>query len=55
VEDLGDSVIVDLQLADAIVKMGTDRRPTAKRGDAVHLAWDPAAVHLFDPASGERR
>ena len=55
VEDLGDSVIVDLQFADTIVKMRADRRPTAKEGDAVHIAWDPAAVHLFDPASGERR
>jgi multiple sugar transport system ATP-binding protein len=55
VEDLGDSVIVDLQFGEAIVKMRTDRRPTAKEGDAVHLAWDPAAVHVFDPISGERR
>ncbi|TIR88778.1 MAG: glycerol-3-phosphate ABC transporter ATP-binding protein, partial [Mesorhizobium sp.] len=29
-------------------------RSNVKPGDAVRLAADPAALHLFDPASGAR-
>jgi ABC-type sugar transport system ATPase subunit len=54
-EDLGDTTIVDLASGDAMVKMRTDRRPAAREGDAVHLAFDAAAVHVFDAASGLRR
>jgi multiple sugar transport system ATP-binding protein/inositol-phosphate transport system ATP-binding protein len=55
VEDLGESAIVDLTVGDAIVKMRTDRRPAAREGDAVSIALDPADLHVFDPATGERR
>ena len=55
IEDLGDSAIVDLQVGEAIVKMRTDGQPTLREGDAVHLAFEPSAVHVFDPASGLRR
>ncbi|HEY1326383.1 MAG TPA: ABC transporter ATP-binding protein [Casimicrobiaceae bacterium] len=55
VEDLGESAIVDLQVGEGIVKMRTDRRPSAREGEAVHIAFEPMAVHLFDPGSGARR
>jgi ABC-type sugar transport system ATPase subunit len=55
VEDLGESAIVDLQVGEAIVKMRTDRRPAAKEGEAVHVAFDPSSLHLFDAVSGQRR
>ncbi|GAA4545773.1 sn-glycerol-3-phosphate ABC transporter ATP-binding protein UgpC [Pseudonocardia xishanensis] len=32
----------------------TDPRNPPSRGEAVHLAPDPARVHLFDPATGRR-
>ena len=54
VEDLGESVIVDLQVGDAIVKMRCERRPAAREGDEVRLALDPRALHLFDAADGTR-
>lgn len=54
VEDLGDAAIVDLAMGETIVKMRTDRRPVAQEGDAVHIAFERSAVHLFDAASGER-
>lgn len=55
VEDLGDAAILDLALGDMIVEMRTDRRPAAREGDPVLVAFGPSAVHLFDPATGERR
>ena len=55
VEDLGDSTIVDLQLGDTLVKMRTDGGAGVREGDSVHVAFDAAAVHVFDPVSGARR
>ena len=55
VEDLGDSVIVDLQAGNVAIKMRAERRPAAREGEIVHLACDPAAVHLFDRATGARQ
>ena len=55
VEDLGDSAIVDLQVGDAMVKMRAGAVPGVREGDAVRLAIEPDALHLFDPASGLRR
>jgi len=55
VEDLGDSAIVDFSAGDALIKMRTERKPAAREGELVHLAFDPAALHLFDPRTGARR
>jgi ABC-type sugar transport system ATPase subunit len=55
VEDLGDTVIVDLRLGAAAMKMRTSATPGVGEGDAVQLALDPAALHLFDLDSGMRR
>jgi multiple sugar transport system ATP-binding protein len=54
VEDLGETAIVDLTVGESIVKMRTDRRPAVREGDAVHFAFDPADLHVFDPTSGMR-
>jgi ABC-type sugar transport system ATPase subunit len=55
VEDLGDSAIVDLVANGALVKMRTEGRPAVGEGEQVHIAFDTAALHVFDPASGLRR
>jgi len=55
VEHLGDTTIVDLDVGEHLVKMRSDTRPSVREGDAVHVAFMPGAVHLFDRASGDRR
>lgn len=55
VEDLGDTTIVDVEVGERLVKMRMDARPAVHEGDAVHLAFAPSAVHLFDRESGRRR
>jgi len=55
VEDLGDSAIVDLLANGALVKMRTEGRPAVSEGEQVRIAFDAAALHVFDPASGLRR
>jgi ABC-type sugar transport system ATPase subunit len=54
VEDLGDAAVVDLVVGETIVKMRTDRRPAAREGDTVHVAFAPHDAHLFEPAGGAR-
>jgi hypothetical protein len=36
------------------VKLRSEKRPQAREGEAVHLAFDAAEAHLFDPATGKR-
>jgi multiple sugar transport system ATP-binding protein len=55
IEDLGDTTIVDLDVAGHIVKLRTDRRPNVREGDSVHVAFASDACHLFERDSGERR
>jgi multiple sugar transport system ATP-binding protein len=55
VEDLGDSAIVDLTIGDRIVKMRVASAGALAEGDAIRVAFDAGAVHLFDPATGARR
>ena len=55
IEDLGDTAIVDLDVAGRLVKMRTDQVPSAREGDVVRLAFAPGALHLFDVDSGARR
>jgi ABC-type sugar transport system ATPase subunit len=54
VEDFGDSSIVNLQLAGQRVKLRAGELPNVREGETVHVAFDPAAAHLFDRASGQR-
>jgi multiple sugar transport system ATP-binding protein len=55
VENLGDTMIVDLDLAGQVIKLRTDQPPDVREGDHVHVAFSPASLHLFDAESGVRR
>jgi len=55
VESLGETTIVDLAAGNRPIKLRTQARPALREGDAVHVAFEPAAIHLFDAASGLRR
>jgi ABC-type sugar transport system ATPase subunit len=54
IEDLGENVIINLDVQGQRVKARRDRAPALVEGQSVHLAFEPAAAHLFDAASGER-
>ena len=58
IEELGDTVVLDLRVGDQAVKLKADLKgdaaSRAREGELVHLAFDPASVHLFDRSSGER-
>src|SRR5216683_1650667 len=53
-ESLGEELIVDLTIADVMLRARVPARPRPREGDAVHIRFNPAAVHAFDPASGKR-
>ena len=55
VESLGDTTIVDVSAGAHALKLRAQSRPPVREGDAVHLAFAPAAIHLFDAATGLRR
>ena len=55
IEDLGDTTIVDLDVAGQVIKLRTDHRPNIREGDNVHVAFPSDALHLFDRDSGARR
>jgi len=52
-EELGDTTIIDLDVAGQIVKLRTDQPPHIREGDNVHVAF--ASCHLFERESGARR
>ncbi len=54
VEDLGDSVIVNLNLGEKRVKVRRDQGPELTEGQSVFLSFEPATAHLYDPQSGLR-
>ena len=54
VEHLGDSVIVDLALGSTRVRAKLPERTRLAEGANVHMRFDPADVHLFDPATRQR-
>lgn len=55
IEDLGDSTIVSCRdIEQRLIKIKTDRVPNVKEGEHVHLTFNPASSHLFDPANGQR-
>jgi ABC-type sugar transport system ATPase subunit len=54
VEDFGDSSIVNLELAGQRVKLRAGELPALQEGEGVKLAFNPAAAHLFDRATGQR-
>ena len=54
VEDLGDSSIVSFVANGQVLKMKSDREPTVREGQDVHLGFEPRAAHLFDAVTGVR-
>jgi ABC-type sugar transport system ATPase subunit len=54
VENLGETSIVDLQIADQPAKLRTEGRVVAHEGEQVFVAFDPAAAQVFDAATGLR-
>jgi ABC-type sugar transport system ATPase subunit len=54
VEDFGDSSIVNLEVGGERVKLRAGELPAVREGENVHVAFDPAAAHLFDRESGQR-
>ena len=55
IENLGDTTIIDLDVAGQVIKLRTDQAPSVREGDAVHVAFASDAFHLFDRADGARR
>jgi ABC-type sugar transport system ATPase subunit len=55
IENLGDTTIVDLDVAGQLIKLRTDQWPQVREGDRVHVAFAADACHLFDRDSGLRR
>lgn len=55
VEDLGDTTIVDLDVAGQVIKLRTEQRPNVREGDQVHIAMPADALHVFERDSGMRR
>ena len=53
-ENLGENMLLNCSVGETIVKIRLPEvRPFAEN-EAVHLAFDPGFVHLFDPKSGAR-
>jgi len=53
-ENLGESMLLNLAIGDHVVKL---RLPEVRRfseGETLHLAFDPAHIHLFDPTTRRR-
>ncbi len=54
VEDLGDSVIVNVSVGDQRVKLRHDQGSALEEGQAIFLSFEPSAGHLFDRQTGLR-
>lgn len=53
-ENLGESMLLNLDVDGAIVKVRLPEVRHIAGGEALGLAFDPAHIHLFDPASRQR-
>ena len=54
VEYLGADNLVDCRLGEAVLTARLPRHAGMKPGDRLRLGWADAAMHLFNPVSGER-
>ncbi len=54
IEDLGDSVVINLELGKLRMKLKTDAAPRVVEGEQVQVGFDPGAAHLFDRHDGLR-
>jgi len=53
-ELLGETTLVNLRLGEQLVKARFEGKARLPEGETVRLGFDPAALHLFDPADGRR-
>lgn len=54
IEDLGDSCVVSFVAGDRILKQKSDRLPSLREGEEVHVGFAPGTAHKFDQATGLR-
>ena len=55
VEHMGDTTIVDLDVAGKPVKLRSDQAPPVREGDEVRVSFAAGAMHLFERDGGARR
>ncbi|MFN3721737.1 MAG: ABC transporter ATP-binding protein [Paracoccaceae bacterium] len=55
VEYFGADSILSVDIGGPHLAVRLQGRPALGPGDAVHLGWQPSALHLFDPTTGMRR
>ena len=53
-EQLGDSTLVTIRLGGDLLAVKADKDCPARIGDIVGLRFDPASLHFFATATGER-
>lgn len=54
IEDLGDSCVVSFVAGDHLLKQKSDRLPSLREGEDVHVGFAPGTAHKFDQATGLR-
>jgi ABC-type sugar transport system ATPase subunit len=54
IEDLGDSCVVSFLAGDRLLKLKSERLPSLREGDDVHVNFAPGAAHKFDRQTGLR-
>jgi len=54
IEDLGDSAIVSFVAGDRLLKLKSERVPSVREGEDVHVSFAPGTAHKFDRQTGLR-
>jgi multiple sugar transport system ATP-binding protein/inositol-phosphate transport system ATP-binding protein len=53
-ENLGESMLLNLRVGDDLLKMRLPEVQHFTEGETLHVSFDPAHVHLFDPDTRQR-
>ena len=53
-ENLGETKLLNLELGEVLVRMRVARTETIPETEAIPIAFDPGAIHLFDAETGRR-
>jgi len=54
IEDLGDSCIVSFVAGERLLKLKSERLPSLREGERVHVSFAPGTAHKFDRQTGLR-